>query len=62
MHKFVLKTWISGRVFYFVGILNGVGNIFLPCCPQAFSLLNVRFKSIFEPHKSPVQREESSYR
>ena len=41
-------------MFYFVGILSGVGDIFLPDYPQVFSLLNLRFKGIFEPHKSPV--------
>ena len=34
MDKFALKTWISRRVFYFIGILSGVGDIFLPGCPQ----------------------------
>ena len=47
---------------YFVGILNGVGNIFLLGCSQVFSGLNVRFRGIFEPHKSLVQRGESSYK
>ena len=37
MDKFVLKTWISStRVSYFVGILSGVEDIFLPSCPQVF--------------------------
>ena len=52
--KFVLKTWISRRVFYFVGILNKVADIFLPGYSQVFSLLNLRFRGIFEPQKSPV--------
>ena len=52
--KLVLKTWISRRVFYFVGILNKVADIFLPGYPQVFSLLNLRFRGIFEPQKSPV--------
>ena len=47
---------------YFVGILNGVGDIFLLSYPQVFTLLNVRFKDISELYKSPVQRKESSYR
>ena len=46
LDKFVLKTWISRRVSYFVGILCGVGNIFLPGCPQVLFLLNVRSKGI----------------
>ena len=58
---FFLKTWISRRVFYFVGILSRVGYIFLPGCPQVFSLLKVMFRSIFESHKSLIQRGESSY-
>ena len=62
MDKFVLKTWIRRRLFYFVGILSGIRDIFLSDCPQYFSILNVRFIGIFEPHKSPVQREESSYK
>ena len=33
LDKFVLKTWISSRVSYFVDNLSGVGDIFLPCCP-----------------------------
>ena len=36
---------------YFVGILSGVGDIFLLSCFQVFFLLNVRFKGIFELHK-----------
>ena len=37
MDKFVLKTWISStRVSYFVSILSGVEDIFLPSCPQVF--------------------------
>ena len=28
------KTWISRRVSYFVGILSGVGDIFLSDCSQ----------------------------
>ena len=54
MDKFVLKIWISGNMSYFVGILNGVGDIFLLSCPQVFILLNVRFKDISELHKSLV--------
>ena len=30
--KFVLKTWISRKVFYFVGILSVVRDIFLSGC------------------------------
>ena len=52
--KFVLKIWISGKMSYFVGILSGVGDIFLLSCPQVFILLNVRFKDISELHKSLV--------
>ena len=47
---------------YFVDILNGVRDIFLPSCPQIFSLLNVKFREIYEPYKSPVQKMESSYK
>ena len=36
LDKFVFKTWISKRVFYFVGILSGVENIFLSRCSQVF--------------------------
>ena len=36
LDKFVLKTWISRRVFYFVGILSGVRDIFLLDCSQVF--------------------------
>ena len=32
LDKFVLKTWINGRVFYFIDILSGVGDIFLLSC------------------------------
>ena len=61
-NKFVLKIWISGKMSYFVGILSGVGDIFLLSCPQVFTLLNVRFKDISELYKSPVQRKKASYR
>ena len=62
LDKFVLKTWISRRVSYFVGILSGVRNIFLLNCPQVLSLLNVGFRGIFKPHKTQVQRGESCYK
>ena len=54
MDKFVLKTWISRRVSYFLSILIGVENIFLLGCPQVFFLLNVKFRGILEPQKNPV--------
>ena len=46
---------------YFISILREVGDIFLPGCPQVLFLLNVRFKSIYEPHKSPTQRGDFIY-
>ena len=46
---------------YFVGILRGVRDIFLPGYPQVLFLLNVGFKGIYEPHKSPVQRGDFIY-
>ena len=50
-------------MFYFVGILSEVRDIFLSGCLQVFFFgLNVRFKNIFEPHKSPIQIEESFYK
>ena len=33
LDKLVLKTWISRRVSYFVGILSVAGDKFLPGCP-----------------------------
>ena len=47
-------TWISRRGSYFVGILSGVRDIFLLGCPQVFSMFNLRFRVISEPHKSPI--------
>ena len=44
---------------YFVGILNGVGDIFLLSCPQNFSLLNVRFMNIFKHIKIQSKEEKS---
>ena len=44
---------------YFIRILSGVREIYLPDCPQVFSQLNVRFRDIFERHKGPIQRVES---
>ena len=61
LDKFFLKIWISRNVPYFVGILSEIGEIFLLGCSQVFSQLNVRFKGIFEPHKSLIQSGESSY-
>ena len=52
LDKFILKTWISRRVSYFVGILSRVRNIFLLNYPQVLSLLNVGFRGIFKPHKT----------
>ena len=50
-------------MFYFVGILSGVLDIFLPNCPQIFFLLNLRFMSISEPHKSTtIQKGEFYYK
>ena len=62
MFFFFWKIGISRIVFYFVGISSGVEDIFLSGCPQVFSLLNVEFRDIFEPYKSPIQRGESSYK
>ena len=45
---------------YFVGILSGIGNIFLSGYSQVFFLLNVGSRGIFKPHKSSVQRREFS--
>ena len=62
--KFVLKTWISRRLSYFLGILRGVENIFLlglPSCPQILFLLNIGFRGISESHKNPIQRKEFYY-
>ena len=56
--KFVLKTWISRGMSYFVGILSGVGDIFVLGCPLVFSLWNVGSRGISKPQKSPIQREE----
>ena len=36
LDKFFLKIWISWNVPYFVGILNEIGEIFLPGCSQVF--------------------------
>ena len=53
-------------MFYFVGILSEVRDIFLSGCLQVFFFfffgLNIRFKNIFEPHKSLIQIEESFYK
>jgi len=49
------------RISYFVGILIGIGNIFLSGCPQVFFLLNIGFRSISKLHKSLVESGESSY-
>ena len=62
MDKFVLKTWMSRRMLYFVGNLSEVEYIFLPGSSQVFSLLKIRFKSIFESYKSLVQKDEFSYK
>ena len=57
-----MKTWNNRRVSYFVGILSGVGDVFLSDCFQVFSLLNIRFKGISKLHKSSVQKREFSNR
>ena len=50
-----MKTWVSGRVSYFVGsVLRGIGDVFLLNCPQVLSMLNVGLRDIFESHKSSV--------
>lgn len=59
MVKFVLKTKISRRVFYFVDILNRIEDIFLSGSLQVFSLLILRFRDFFKSHKSPIQRRDS---
>ena len=40
----------------FISILSGVRDIFLSGYPKVFSQLNVRFRNISEPYKSPIQR------
>ena len=49
-------------MLYFVGNLSEVEYIFLPGNSQVFSLLKIRFKSIFESYKSLVQKDEFSYK
>ena len=44
---------------YFIGILSGVGDIFLSSCPQIFPLLNVRFRCISKPQKK-IQSKKSN--
>ena len=51
LDKFVLKTWISRRVSYFVNILSRFRDIFLLSYLKVFSLLNLKFMGIFEPCK-----------
>ena len=60
--KFVLKTWISRRRSYFVGIFKSSWRYIFPNCPQVFSVLNLKFWGISKPHKNPFQREESFYK
>ena len=58
-----LKTWINRRISYIVGILSEVEDIFLPNCPQVFFFpLKLKFRGMFESHKSSIQKEESSYK
>ena len=57
LDDFVSKTWISRRVYYFVGILNRVRDIFLLNYFQAFSFLNIRFRDISKPYKSLIQKK-----
>ena len=47
---------------YFVGIISGVRDVLLSGCTQVFSLLNLKFRSISKPDKSPIQRKKSSYK
>ena len=46
---------------YFVDILSGVGDKFLPSCSQIFFLLNIRFRDIFKSHKSSIKKWEYIY-
>ena len=44
---------------YFVSeVLGGVKDVFLSCCSQVLSYLNLECKSVFEIYKSPVQEKE----
>ena len=52
--------WRHSRISYFVDIFSRVENIFLNGCLQILSILNIRFKSISEPHKTSVLEEKSS--
>ena len=53
--RVVLKTWVGGRVSFFVSsVLCGIEDIFLLNCPQVLSMLNVGSRDIFESHKSLV--------
>ena len=46
-------------MLYFVGNLSEVEYIFLPGSSQVFSLLKIRFKSIFESYKSLIEKGDS---
>ena len=44
---------------YFIGeVLGGVRDVFLLCCPQVLSCLNLECRGIFEIHKNSVQERE----
>ena len=56
---FFWKIWISWRVYYFVGILKGIRDIFTQLSLRFFffflvCVLNLRFRDIFESQNSPV--------
>ena len=60
LDKFILKTWISSRVSYFVRISNRVEDIFFSVVH--FFLLNLKFIGISKPHKNSIQKEKLSNR
>ena len=48
-----------GEWSYFVGkVLSRVKDVFLPCCPQVLSYLNLGCRGVFEKYKSQVQERE----
>ena len=58
LSRVVLKIWVSKRVVLFCRQSFNWRDVFLTCCPQVLSCLNLGCRGIFETHNNPIQERE----
>ena len=58
LSRVVLKIWVSKRVIMFCRQSFSCRDVFLTCCPQVLSCIDLGHRGIFETHNNPFQERE----